>query len=696
MMSQFPRILVIGVASLVMAACGGGGGGGHKQPPVPTSITIVSGNSQTGVAGSALPSALGVSVKDSSGRAVLGASVSWAVVAGGGSVTPATSTTDSAGLAMTNWTLGVALGANRLTATSGTLPAVAFDATGVAGPAATVSIVSGNGQSGSIGTELPAALTVRVTDSGTRPVSGVTVSWAVTAGGGRVTPTTGTTDSSGTASARWTLGTAPGANRATATVAGTSVVVFEATATATAAVTASVAVTSPTLSPYEGETVQLTAIAKDAYGNVLSGKTATWSSSKPQLAPVSPTGLLQTWGTGPVDITASVDGVKGSVTLTLTPILVTVSLGAKEVVMDGTTERCEDLDVADGPARFVRAEDGSLVLFSGNAPRYYVSRGAGFGKFARDCGRSALVSADLRTADTYENWEWVWSVYREGSSWHALVHNEFHDAVAATCQPGNPAPGNPCWYNSATYAVSTDGGRTFTKPLAPAHVVAPAPNVWVPPVSTPPIGQYVVEGYFSPSNIVRASDGYYYSFMMAIPTQQWNAMHGLCIFRTNTLGDPTSWRAWDGAGFNLRMASPYVTGQAAPICASLGGFVIPSHLVYNTYLERYMAVAPGPGPLDVNGRATCGFFYALSADLIHWSEHRLLVEASLGWCAADPSQPGVLEPVIVAYPSIVDHADTTVNFENAGRTPYFYYVRINGDNLDRDVVRVPLTLTRTN
>ena len=194
---------------------------------------------------------------------------------------------------------------------------------------------------------------------------------------------------------------------------------------------------------------------------------------------------------------------------------------------------------------------------------------------------------------------------------------------------------------------------------------------------------------------MRANDGYY-SFMMAIPTQALDTTMGVCIFRSTTLGDPTSWRAWDGTGFNLRMASPYVTGIATPVCASVGGLMVHSHFVYDTYLERYLSVAPSPGPLDVNGRPTCGFFYALSSDLIHWSAPGLLVEASLDWCAADPSQPGVLEPVIVAYPSIVDHADTTVNFEKAGPTPYFYYVRINGDNLDRDVVRVPLTLRRTN
>jgi hypothetical protein len=51
---------------------------------------------------------------------------------------------------------------------------------------------------------------------------------------------------------------------------------------------------------------------------------------------------------------------------------------------------------------------------------------------------------------------------------------------------------------------------------------------------------------------------------------------------------------------------------------------------------------------------------------------------------------------VVFYPSLVDHADTTVNFEVMGRTPHLYYVRINGDNLDRDVVRVPLMFTRMN
>ena len=591
MWPQFPRIFVISVAALVLAACGGGGGG-HKQPPVPASITIV----------------------------------------------------------------------------------------------------SGNGQSGSVGTELPAALTVRVADSDSRPVSGAPVAWAVTTGSGTVTPAASSTDDKGTASARWRLGPAAGENQVTASVQGlTLVVIFDATATA--AVTASVTVTSPVQKIYEGDTVQLVATAKDVAGRVLPGKSPTWSSGNPTLYPVSTTGVLSTWASGSVQVTAVIDGVVGSLGLAVDPIEVDVAFGTKEVAHDWSTDRCELMDVIDGPARFVRAEDGSLVLFDGNAPNYYVSRGTNFASMRRDCSAPALVSALRSTPESYENVEWLWAIYREGSTWHALIHNEFHDAAAAGCQPGNQFPGNPCWYNSVTYAVSMNGGHSFSKRGAPAHVVAPAPHAWTPPLGGVPVGNGFVEGYFNPSNIVHAADGYYYAFLMAIPTQNWTVAQGLCAFRTQTIGDPASWRAWGGSGFNLRMTSPYATGGPAPVCMFLDTLMTHSHVVYSTYLERYMAVASGQGPLDVDGRPTCGFFYALSADLVHWSKHRLLAEASLPWCPAGFS---ALEPVNVLYPSLVDHADTTVNFERAGSTPYLYYVRFNDGGLDRDLMRVPLTLTRTN
>jgi len=60
----------------------------------------------------------------------------------------------------------------------------------------------------------------------------------------------------------------------------------------------------------------------------------------------------------------------------------------------------------------------------------------------------------------------------------------------------------------------------------------------------------------------------------------------------------------------------------------------------------------------------------------------------------------VLETMHQMYASIIDHGDTTINFERAGQTAFLYYVRFNrkADDplywLDRDVVRVPITFSR--
>ena len=194
-----------------------------------------------------------------------------------------------------------------------------------------------------------------------------------------------------------------------------------------------------------------------------------------------------------------------------------------------------------------------------------------------------------------------------------------------------------------------------------------------------------------PTNIVRAGDGYYYWLTSVTPAKFEPS--GLCVIRADKLDEPASWRAWDGSGFNLRMTSPYVTGSPAQVCKFLNTPMASGHLVYNTYLGRYMQVAQFEKWID--GRSVCGIFYALSPDLIHWSEQQLLAEVKV-WegCRTNPQGPGVLEAVQVGYSSIVDHADTTINFERPGRTPYLYYTRFNDGGLDRDLVRVPLTLTR--
>ncbi len=376
---------------------------------------------------------------------------------------------------------------------------------------------------------------------------------------------------------------------------------------------------------------------------------------------------------------------------------VTVAVGAKEVVFDWTTDRCEDPGFADSPADAVRAPDGQIVLFAIHGhDRAYLHRGPDFDALELDCSSPVHESAALSTPESYENFEWLWSPYREGSDWHVLMHNEFHDAEAGPpCETGNPAAGNPCWYNSITYAVSTDNAHRFESPGAPAHVVAPPPNIWVPPPpGWPPDseGSYL-EGYLQPSSIVRGPEGYYYFTVLAKPSYL-TSVAGICVLRTKTLDDPASWRAWSGSGFSLPLLSPYATGSPGQVCrfvAPSAGLITTDSLTYNTYVGRYMLLSSTIMDL---AQGTCGIVLSLSTDLVHWSHAQLLAPSDLvyGGCTTDPQTPGLLEPVAIAYPSIIDHADSTTNFERAGRTPYLYYTRFNGGG-DRDLVRVPLKFT---
>ena len=106
-----------GFAGLAIAAaltaCSSDGSGGLSALAVAKSATS-SGDAQAGTAGQALVSPLRVVVTE--GDVVQdGVTVTWATT-GGGSLSPATSTTDASGIAVTTWTLGAGGGAQTATA----------------------------------------------------------------------------------------------------------------------------------------------------------------------------------------------------------------------------------------------------------------------------------------------------------------------------------------------------------------------------------------------------------------------------------------------------------------------------------------------------------------------------------------------------------------------------------------------------
>lgn len=97
---------------------------------------------------------------------------------------------------------------------------------------ASLSIVGGNNQTGTIGLALSQLLKVQVLGTDGNPYAGATVSFAVAAGSATVSPASGVTGVDGTATTVVTLGDTPGPVTVNAVVAGLATVTFSLTATA--------------------------------------------------------------------------------------------------------------------------------------------------------------------------------------------------------------------------------------------------------------------------------------------------------------------------------------------------------------------------------------------------------------------------------------------------------------------------------
>ncbi len=221
---------------------GGGGGGGVSDPPT-RDIAIDGGNSQSATVGTQPSTPLTVEVTDASDAVVEGESVTWTIT-GDGAITTA-SLTDASGIATAIPTLGSVAEAYTVTATTSTGASVSFTLTGTADAAAVLAANSTTSQSGTTSTVVAVPPSVLVTDAYGNAVSGTTVTFAVTAGGGSRSPATVNSGANGTATlTSWTLGASAGANTLTATVAGLSGSPVTFSASASASLPTQIAVTA--------------------------------------------------------------------------------------------------------------------------------------------------------------------------------------------------------------------------------------------------------------------------------------------------------------------------------------------------------------------------------------------------------------------------------------------------------------------
>ena len=332
-------------------------------------------------------------------------------------------------------------------------------------------------------------------------------------------------------------------------------------------------------------------------------------------------------------------------------------VGTPTIVYDSAHDGCTPDDFPDLNARAFRDAGGRTVMFAlhdRNRPLV----GPDLAHLKPDCHAALVSPADPDPAH-YADRNFVAATWTDdGRTVAALVHHEYHaDQFGRCTAQGDLA----CWYNTVLAYRSRDGGLDFSR--VPKPVVAAAPF-------RQDFEQGRHRGFFNPSNII-AGEGEASRFRYAlISTTGWDGQpYGNCLFRTL---DPAAggWRAWDGHGFTIRYDDPYRPGFKPPQpCRTLAPFTFPVgsvvlHMPTHTFVALFAAKAGGIFPL-------AGFYSAMSRDLLHWGEPRLVLAVPTLYddlCRAGPS--------IVAYPAILDAASAARNYDTIGDAPELFFTRI--------------------
>jgi len=249
----------------------------------------------------------------------------------------------------------------------------------------------------------------------------------------------------------------------------------------------------------------------------------------------------------------------------------------------------------------------------------------------------------------------------------ALSHTEYPGDKYNNC----PGPHYPhCWTVTTGLMISYDFGTTWqhAKP-PPSHLVAAVPYAYN--------ATQLARGWGDPTNIVEASDGFYYVAM-------WNRNQvglqapGVCMMRTESLLEPSSWRGWNGTSYGTTFVSPYHRSNdphwnpAQHLCKVLDvdASVLnptkcsPFGLVWSTSLKLYLmswsCLSDGP------------FYMTSSSDLIHWSTPQRFYEKSM-------LSPSISRHVTsIHYPSLIDPRAPLLykdpNYSTITSEPYLFWV----------------------
>lgn len=314
------RFALASVLTVTAIACGGGGdsgtGPGPTPPPPPpppgpapvatVAVALAATSIQTGATTQAT-----ATLRDASGATLTGRSVQWS-----------TSNSAVATISQSGLVSGVTAGTATISATSeGRSGNVTVTVTQPA--VATVTLAAAQSQ---LTPGLTTTVTATVRDGNGNALSGRAIQWGSSA------PAVASVDQTGLV-----IALSPGTTTISATSEGRT---GTTAVTVIAPTVATVQVSPGTAAIPVGQTTALNAVARDAGGTVLTGRTVNWTSSNGAIASVNGNGLVTAVSLGNATITATVDGIQGAATVQVSNVAVaSVTLSSPDLTMTVGSDR---------------------------------------------------------------------------------------------------------------------------------------------------------------------------------------------------------------------------------------------------------------------------------------------------------------------------------------------------------------------
>jgi hypothetical protein len=239
-----------------------------------SALTATAGNNQSGPASTILPTALTV-LASNSGVPAPGVSVTFSDGGAGGTFGTPTAITGSNGTALTTYTLPANTETVTITATSAGYTAASFTETATPN-VASLALVSGSKQVGTVGTTLPLPIVVRAKNSSGKPAVGAPITFA-DGGLGSFSPNPAITGTNGEASTVFTLPTIVKSIAITAADGSFSLSISAKSLVGPPSAFTIVSGNNQSALPGKTLPKKLVVSLADQYGNPISGTTVTFS-----------------------------------------------------------------------------------------------------------------------------------------------------------------------------------------------------------------------------------------------------------------------------------------------------------------------------------------------------------------------------------------------------------------------------------